>query len=194
MIKARLQIENGEICDITNTYGLVYLKADKRFASPIKDYEQTAYPEQPGYNVSPKTVDDAFEYHIEFFIKTDRLTRANKKISNFNNALYTKKDNVKTFKRVTFYDDYKGVKIVGYPKPMAEATEFWRGKDGNSVDIVCCKWVIEVNDPSLCDFEDGDVFAIEDTLVIDGDTLPNGNIVSGIEVFVEGETLIFKNI
>ena len=54
MIKARLQIENGEICDITNTYGLVYLKADKRFASPIKDYEQTAYPEQPGYNVSPK--------------------------------------------------------------------------------------------------------------------------------------------
>ena len=194
MIKARLQIENGEICDITNTYGLVYLKADKRFASPIKDYEQTAYPEQPGYNVSPKTVDDAFEYHIEFFIKTDRLTRANKKISNFNTALYTKKGNVKTFKRVTFYDDYKGVKIVGYPKPMAEATEFWRDSKGGTADIVCCKWVIEVNDPSLCDFEGGDAFAIEDTLVIDGDALPNGNIVSGVEVFVEEETLIFKNI
>ena len=194
MIKARLQIENGEIYDITEKYGLVYLKADKRFASPIKDYEQTAYPEQPGYNISPKTVDDAFEYHIEFFIKTDRLTRANKKISNFNTALYTKNGNVKTFKRVIFYDDYKGVKIVGYPKPIAEATEFWRDSQNKTSDIVCCKWVIEVNDPSLCNFEDSDVYAIGNTLVIDGDTLPNGNIVSGIEVFVEGETLIFKNI
>lgn len=195
MIKARLKIEDGEIYDITEKYGLVYINGDKRFAAPIKDFEETIYPEQSGKNINPRTTDDAFEYKVVFFIKTDSITRANKKISRFNSSLYTQEGDVKTFKQVTFYDDYKGVKIVGYPKPMADATEFWRDKNGNIADVVCCEWIICANDPSLCAFDNqDDVFVLGDAVVIDGDLLANGNIVAGVEVFVENEILTFKEI
>ena len=194
MIRARIQIENGEIYDITEEFGFIYLNGDKKFAAPIKDFEETSYPEQAGVNIIPKTVDDAFEYRVVFFIKTDSITRANKKISRFNSALYTQEGDVKTFKQITFYDDYKGVKVVGYPKPMADATEFWRDKNGNIADVVCCEWIIHANNPSLCEFDDSDVYVAGDEVVIDGDLLANGNIVAGVEVFVENEILIFKEI
>ena len=194
MIKARLKIEDGEIYDITEKYGLVYINGDKRFAAPIKDFEETIYPEQSGKNINPRTTDDAFEYKVVFFIKTDSITRANKKISRFNSSLYTQEGDVKTFKQVTFYDDYKGVKIVGYPKPMADATEFWRDKNKNIADIVCCEWVVCVNNPSLCDFNDSDVYVAGDAVVIDGDMLANGNIVAGVEVYIKDKNLIFQEI
>lgn len=194
MIKARIKIGDGEIYDITEKYGLVYLNGDKIFAAPTKDFEETIYPEQSGKNIIPKTTDEAFEYKVRFFIKTDRITRANKKIARFNSALYTQQGDVKTFKQVAFYDDYKGVKIVGYPKPMSEATEFWRDKNGKIADVVCCEWIINVNKPSLCDFEGSDVYTVGNVVVIDGDLHANGNIVAGVEVYVEDEKLIFKDL
>lgn len=183
MIKARLQIENGDIYDITEKYGLVYVNGEKRLASPIKEFEETIYPEQSGKNVLPKTTDEAFVYNVELFIKTDNITRANKVIARFNSALFTQEGEVKIFKQVTFYDDYKGVKIVGFPKPMSEATTFWRDKNGQLADIVVCKWAIDVNNPSLCDFEGGDVYVASNAVVIDGDLLENGNIVSYVRLF-----------
>lgn len=194
MIHARIQIEDGDILDITSAFGLVYLNGSKIFAAPVEDFEKSSFPEQSGVNMIPKTVDKEFEYKVEFFIKTDRLTRANKKINNFNKSLYTQSGDVKTFKRIAFYDDYKGVKIVGYPIPIQEATEFWRDKNGVQSDVVCCEWVIKVDKPHLCDFDYGDASVVGDILVIDGDMLANGNIVAGVEVYVEDETLIFKNV
>lgn len=152
MIRARIQIENGEIYDITEEFGFIYLNGDKRFAAPIKDFEETSYPEQAGVNILPKTTDDAFEYKVELFVKADSITRVNEKIARFNSELYTQEGDVKTFKRVAFYDDYKGVKIVGYPMPMQEATEFWRDSKGVQADVVCVGFIIKVNNPSLCDF------------------------------------------
>lgn len=193
MISARLQIEDGAIMDITQAYGLVYVEGDRKFAAPIKEFEESVFPEQSGKNIIPKTTDEAFEYKVVFFIKTDNLTRANKKIARFNSALYTQDGDVKTFKRITFYDDYKGVKIVGYPRPMADATEFWRDKNGRVADVVCCEWIIEVTHPSLCDF-DSDVYVAGNAVVIDGDILESGNIVAGVEVYVQDENLIFQDI
>lgn len=193
MIKARLKIENGDIYDITEKFGLVYLNGDKRFAAPTKDFEETIFPEQSGKSILPKTTDQAFEYRVKFLIKTDSLTRANKKIAKFNSALYAQEGYVKTFKQVTFFDDYKGVKVVGYPKPMAEATEFWRDKSGRVADVVCCEWVINVNNPSLCDF-DSDIYVAGNAVIIDGDLLANGNIVAGVEVYVQNENLIFEEL
>lgn len=152
MIKARIKIGEGDVYDTTDKFGFVYISGDKIFSAPIKDFEKTSYPEQPGVNILPKTVDDGFEYKVVFFIKTDNVTRANKKIADFNSSLYTQEEFVKTFKQVTFYDDYKGVKIVGYPKPISDATEFWRDTKGKQADIVCVEFVIHVNNPSLCDF------------------------------------------
>ena len=153
MIKVRLQIANGDILDTADNYGLVYVSADSRFAAPIKQREVTTYAEQEGENTSTKTVDDAFDYKVTWFIKADgSLGNANAVIARFNSLLYTQDGDVKTFKQVVFYNDYKKVKIVGTPSPIQEATEFWRDQSGKQHDVVQVEWVIRVSKPSLCDF------------------------------------------
>ena len=154
MIKVRLQLADGAIEASADKYGVVYLKADNRSAAPTKGFETSKYAEQPGSNINPKTVDDEFDYKVEFFVKANGdLGNANAVIANFNSLLYTQDaDKIKTFKQVTFYNDYKKVKIVGYPTPIVEATDFWRDSNGNAADVVCVEWTIKVNDPTLCDF------------------------------------------
>lgn len=153
MITVRLQIADGNIVDTADTYGLVYISADSRFAAPIKEFEKTSYPEQEGENILAKTVSDAFDYKVTWFVKADgSLGNANAVIVRFNLLLYTQEGDVKTFKQVTFYNDYKKVKIVGTPSLIQEATEFWRDANGKQHDVVCVEWVIRVSKPSLCDF------------------------------------------
>jgi hypothetical protein len=197
MIKVRLQIEDGQIYDTASEYGLIYLNADKVFAAPIKKFEESSYPEQAGVNIHPSTVDDKFEYKITFFVNVEKsLERANKKIAKFNNLLYTQEGNVKTFKRVTFYDDYKKVMVVGYPQPIKDATDFFRDSKGLQKDVVCVEWVIVVNDPSLCNFNlVSDINVLGSKLFIDGDVLSDtGNITAKAEIFVKNNKLIIKNL
>ena len=59
---------------------------------------------------------------------------------------------LKEYYPVTFYNDYKRHKIVGYPTEIAEAQEFWRDKSNQINDVVVVEWTIRVNKPSLCDF------------------------------------------
>jgi len=152
MIKVRLQIGDGGIVDTENQYGFIYLDSDKRVGPPSKGFEKTSYPEEEGEHILPKTVDDAFDYKVKFFIQADSLANANAKISAFNSALYTKSGDVKTYKPVTFYNDYKRHKIVGYPSEIAEAEEFWRDRKNQVNDVVVVEWNIRVTKPSLCDF------------------------------------------
>lgn len=153
MIKVRLQIGDGDIVDTADEYGLIYVSADSRFNAPIKAFEKTTYPEQEGENILAKTVDDAFDYKVTWFIKADgSLGNANTVIGRFNSLLCTKEGDIKTFKQVSLYNDYKKVKIVGTPSPIQEVTEFWRDANGKQHDVVCVEWVIRVSKPSLCDF------------------------------------------
>ena len=153
MIKVRLQIGDGTPLDTVDAYGLVYISSDNRFEAPIKEFEQSTYPEQEGVNIIAKSASDTFEYKTTWFIKANQtLNNANKVIANFNSLLYDQVDDVKAFKRVTFYNDHKKVKIVGIPKPIQEATEFWRDIKGVQHDVVCVEWIIKVDKPSLCDF------------------------------------------
>lgn len=154
MLKVRLKIGDGAIADSTD-YGLVYLSADNKFAADTKGFESTSYPEQEGENILPKTVDAPFDYKISFFIMANEgLGNANAIIKAFNRRLFEPEENsdVKVFKRVEFYNDYKKVKIVGYPSPISEATQFWRDSSGRAHDIVVVDWNIRVDKPSLCDF------------------------------------------
>lgn len=153
MIRVRLQIGDGEILDTIDNFGLVYINADHRFAAPLKEVEKISYPEEEGEHILDKIVDDAFEYKTTWFIKADGdLGNANAIISKFNSMLYTQDGDIKTFKQVTFYNDYKKVKIVGMPLPISEATEFWRDTQGKQHDVVVVEWTIRVSKPSLCDF------------------------------------------
>lgn len=153
MIKVRLKIADGAILDTVDGYGLVYVSSDHRFEAPLKEFEKTSYPEEEGEHILAKTVSDAFDYKVTWFIKADgSLDNANAVIARFNSLLYTQEGDVKTFKQVTFYNDYKKVKIVGTPTLIQEATEFWRDSQGKQHDVVCVEWVIRVSKPSLCDF------------------------------------------
>ena len=153
MIKVRLAIAGGKPSDTADAYGLVYVSSDSRFEAPLKEFEKTSYPEQEGENSSNKTVRDAFDYKVTWFIKTyGSLDNANKVIAEFNSKLYETVDDVMTFHQVSFYNDYKKVKIVGTPTLIQEATEFWRDANGKQHDVVCVEWVIRVSKPSLCDF------------------------------------------
>ena len=196
MIKSRIKIGTDEVCDITEQFGFIYLNGDKRFAAPIKDFEKTSYPEQAGYNILPKTVDDGFEYKVELFVKADRIENANKKIATFNNSLYSRNGDVKTFKQISFYDDYKGVVIVGYPQPIQEATEFWRDSKGQQLDIVCVEFVIIVNNPNLCQFyidKGYSVYFEKTSLHVNGNAFFTNNAFQiNIPATIEETNLIFK--
>lgn len=155
MIKVRLQINNRAILDSIEGYDLVYVSSDHRFEAPLKEFEKTSYPEQEGENILAKTVLDAFDYKVTWLINAKgSLDNANKVIANFNSQLYSKAgaQDILSFNTVTFYNDYKKVKIVGTPTPIQEATEFWRDANGKQHDVVCVEWVIRVSKPSLCDF------------------------------------------
>lgn len=167
MIKVRLQIDDGEILDTQDAYGLVYVSADKRFEAPLKEIEKTSYPEQEGENSLNKTVRDAFDYKVEWFIQArNAVDNANSIIKAFNDQLYVQEGNVITFKRVSLYDDYKRVIIVGRPSLIQEANEFWRDANGRQHDVVKVEWTIRVTRPSLCNFNteslDYEVFHVEE--------------------------------
>lgn len=153
MIRVRLQIGDDAVLDTIDDYGLIYVSSDHRFEAPVKEFEKTSYPERSGEYIIAKTVSDAFDYKVKWFVKADgSLGNANAVIARFNSLLYTQEGDVKSFKRVTFYNDYKKVAIVGIPSPIQEATEFWRDANGKQHDVVCVEWVIRVDRPSLCDF------------------------------------------
>lgn len=157
MIKVRLQIGNGAIQDTHKAYGLIYLKSDNRFAPPTKGFATTTYAEQAGENVDPRTVDDAFDYTVTFCIEAPNrdVESVNAKIKAFNNLMFTRKDDIKTFKEFTFYNDQKNVKITGIPEPIAEADkdDLKRYKINDTVyDFAVVTLKLRVNDPNKCDF------------------------------------------
>ena len=156
MIKVRLQIGDDYAYDTADAYGLVYLSSDTIFSPPLRAFESTKYPEQDGENIHPVTVYEPFDYKVRFFVNAEKgLNNANQKIAAFNSLLYTKDDSgLKTFKRVVFYNDYKKVKITGYPNLIHSASEddFWRDSRGRQADVVCVEWTIRVDKPQECDF------------------------------------------
>ena len=156
MIRVRLQIANGTIHDTITEHGLVYLNSDTIFEAPLRAFESTKYPERNGENIHPVTVCEPFDYKVKFFVKAESgIKNANQRIAEFNQRLYLEDSSgKKVFNRVTLYNDYKKVKIVGYPNLISEVDEddFWRDSKGNMSDVVCVEWSIHVDRPQDCDF------------------------------------------
>lgn len=162
MLNVRLKIGDGAGDPVdTQTYGFIYLDSDKRVGAPSKGFEATSYPEEEGEHIIPKTVDAAFDYKVKFFIDPSHtagnpatLQNANDTINAFNDMILPldMTTGQRTAQQVTFYNDYKRHKIVGYPQPIEEATDFWRDKRSQLNDIVVVEWTIRVTKPSLCDF------------------------------------------
>lgn len=155
MIRTKIKIGDGEILDTFESFGLCYLTSDKIMSAPSKTMESTTYPEREGENILPLAVDDAFDYKITFLVQSKNgLSRANALIEAFNNSLYSRAEgeDVKEYRQVTFYNPARNNTIVGYPKPISAATDYWFDMDGNESDAAKVEFVIRVNKPSLCDF------------------------------------------
>lgn len=155
MIKVRIQIGDGAIKD-TLDHGLIFMESDKRMEAPIKKRDSTSYAEEAGEHTDPRTVQDAFDYKVKFIVEAPNknLQNANAVIAKFNKLLYTQaKDNdIRTYKTVTLYDDYKRVKIVGLPSPIAEVENLYRRQNGSQMDCAVVEMTIRVSDPTKCDF------------------------------------------
>lgn len=152
MIKVRIKIGDGAIEDTVAAHKLIYMEADHRTEAPIKKRDVTTYAEQAGDNTDPRTVQDAFDYKVQFIIdgQNRNLENVNAIVAAFNKKLYTQPSNsdIRTYKEVTFYNDFKRVKIVGLPEPIAEPKEMKRSKN----DFAEVELTIHVSDPTKCDF------------------------------------------
>lgn len=155
MINVRIKIGDGAIEDTFAAHKLIYMDADNRTEAPIKKRDVTTYAEQAGDNTDPRTVQDAFDYKVQFIIdgQDKDLKRVNSIIAAFNRKLYTQPANsdIRTYKEVTFYNDFKPCKIVGLPEPIAECKEFKKSKNG--YEFAQVEFVIHVSDPTKCNFE-----------------------------------------
>lgn len=155
MINVRIKIGDGAIEDTFTAHKLIYMESDNRTEAPIKKRDVSSYVEQAGENTDPRTVQDAFDYKVKFIIDGQNadLKNVNAIIAAFNKKLYTQPTNsdVRTYKEVTFYNDFKRVKIVGLPEPIAEPTKMSRSKNG--YDFAEVEFVIRVSDPTKCNFE-----------------------------------------
>lgn len=155
MINVRIKIGDGAIEDTFAAHKLIYMDADNRTEAPIRKRDVTSYAEEAGEHTDPRTVQDAFDYKAQFIIdgQDKDLKRVNSIIAAFNSKLYTQEtgSDIRTYKEVTFYNDFKPCKIVGLPEPIAECKEFKKSRNG--YEFAQVEFVIHVSDPTKCNFE-----------------------------------------
>lgn len=155
MINVRIKIGDGAVEDTFAAHRLIYVDADNRTEAPIKKRDVSSYVEQAGDNTDHRTVQDAFDYKVQFVIdgQDKDLKRVNSIIAAFNKKLYTQDadSDIRVYKEVTFYNDFKPHKIVGLPEPIAECKEFKKSRNG--YEFAQVEFVIHVSDPTKCNFE-----------------------------------------
>lgn len=151
----RIKIGDGAIEDTFTAHKLIYMDADNRTEAPIKKRDVSSYAEEAGEHTDPRTVQDAFDYKAQFIIdgQDKDLKRVNSIIAAFNKKLYTQEadSDIRIYKEVTFYNDFKPHKIVGIPEPIAECKEFKKSKNG--YEFAQVEFTIHVSDPTKCNFE-----------------------------------------
>ena len=160
MIRVRIAFGDGDgsgvVYDTYDKYGLIYISSDDVTEAPLKSMDTTEYANEAGEHIDRRAAQNAFDYKVKFAVEgyNKNLDNANAKIDVFNKAMYTTKSgsDIRTFKEVTFYDDYKRVKIVGIPKPVNKPTDFYRKENGQELDCVQFEFTIRVADPRKCDF------------------------------------------
>lgn len=154
MINVRIKIGDGAIEDTFAAHKLIYIDSDNRTEAPVKKRDATSYAEEAGDHTDLRTVQDAFDYKVTFIIdgQNTNLENVNAIIAAFNAKLYsqTAGSDIRTYKEVTFYNDFKRVKIVGLPEPITELKELSRSKNG--YDFGQAEFTIHVSDPTQCDF------------------------------------------
>ena len=159
MMRADIQIEDGQPQDTRDAFGFIYLSSDKYLAAPTRAYEATSYAEQAGENIDPRTTEEAFDFKIAlatevFAGQIQNGVHVNTRVARLNDAMFIKSANsdIMTARQVTIYDITKHRKIVGYPKRISEP----RDEDifySNNQEFAVVELTLRVTNPKLCDFD-----------------------------------------
>lgn len=162
MMRADIQIENGQRQDTRDAFGFIYLSSDKWLAAPTRAYETTSYAEEAGEHIDPRTVETAFDFKIAlatevFANQIEDGIHVNTRIAALNDAMFAKSadSDILTARQVTIYDLTKHRKIVGYPKRISEP----RDEDvfyAHNQEFAVVELNLRVTDPKLCDFDFSD--------------------------------------
>lgn len=138
----RIQIGTGTIYDISH-YGFYLGKSPNLMSCDRKDSNLvvTDFPEEDGVNVYIPTTPakKEFDYPITLIYFAGTLDTANAAINSFHNALVGNK--------ITIYNDFKKVMVVGYVKSYRDA-EFYR----QAVDVVTFEITFLIPKPQDCNF------------------------------------------
>lgn len=117
--KIRIKIGNGSIQEAVTAWGLYLMKSDDTIVAPIKDYEIQEFPESAKPEVYPYTTLKPFDYTCTLLCLGE-LTQVNATVKAFFDSLFTITSGVdlRQALEVTLYNDYKGVRVSGYVKPI----------------------------------------------------------------------------
>lgn len=159
MVDIQINTPTTNYVSVYRAFGLLYLSSDNILEAPTNGFESTSYIDEPGEHIYNKTTAAAFDYKVKFLVEAPNknLVSANSKIKAFNDAFRSVDENgVQTITKITLFNTYKRVKIVGYPSPISSPTSFFRDKNGVEHDAVEVELTIRVDNPQECDFDFSD--------------------------------------
>lgn len=149
MIRVGFSFDGGaSVHDTYDRYRWIYVDSDDAFGAPLKENDKVEY-ENGGLAYTKKYYEKEFDYKINFVARGVNRTEddaANAYLGVFMNDIHTGED----MNEVTFYNPYKGVKIVGIYKDIEEK-DFYR-REGFE-DCVRIELTLRVLDPRKCDFD-----------------------------------------
>jgi hypothetical protein len=131
----RIRIDDGETRSMASL-GFHLMDSPDVLVPPQREYETERFPESNGAKIYPYTTYEPFDYTCEMLF-VGSIDEMNSHIRLLWNQMFEQEPygHVRRAKRLTLYNDYKGVSIVGYAKEMPgeetfiEITEgFWRFK------------------------------------------------------------------
>lgn len=138
----RIKIGDGAIYDIAH-YGFYLGKSPSELGCEPKESNMiiTDFPEEDGVDVyvPPVVAKKEFDYPITLIYFNESIDTANAAITSFYNSIYGKK--------ITIYNDYKKVMVVGYVKSFKNA-EFYRSEK----DVVTFELTFLIPKPQDCNF------------------------------------------
>lgn len=155
MISSSIEIDKV-VYDFYDSFGFIYIGADKRTAPDEKEDAVTSYAGEAGEHRDGRTCYAPFDYKAEFLVeaKCQKLDNVNTKIRDFNRAIRETTSGNEVMKRreITFYNLYDRVKITGVPQLISEPTELYHSPTLGVIEYAKVELVIRVTDPRKCDF------------------------------------------
>lgn len=141
---------DNTIYDCQEQWGFILNKSSETIIPPTKDYDVEVYPEENAAHVNKYATYEPFDYTITFIAIGTEID-INAKIRDFynrcvdNNYINISMPNLKKMRKVTVYNDFRGVRFSGYAKP-------YKGKnivsaDGNNINITF-EFVVYVDNSS----------------------------------------------